>query len=366
MTQMKIEKEQVVFKMMPSDADILASAPCSFATPVDILGDIEIGSDVIFYEQVKCKTLKLMFGSSARFLKDLHCTNIIVNAPLVVENELLVEGNVSGESIYMRCKSVVFRGYAISLELFYSLMDKSSLEKMGLETESSLNEVCQSEEQFLAVLGHCEYCNKEQQVQTIFGNDDQRISVCFDCISFYIIDAPSSELALEVKRIPTNWEIAHMSESEKTFFADFGYVNFQERRPEEPFLQVSPESMDGELCYKEIILYDPGEHFLKYEEAQEYRTRVIYNGGPKAWCLTGTFAAASVYTLGLLVPCIGAIAATAAFAASLPLSWKFSKKLTNIVNDKYIVPYELERRRNLIEGRRKDQRVRQEIYIETI
>lgn len=213
----------------------------------------------------------------------------------------------------------------------------------------------------LAVMGVCESCEKEKPVQTLYGTGGNHESFCFDCANALI--APEE---VSFTRVPNEWEVSTMSEHEKNLYAENGYVTFEQRLPDEPYLIVTQESQDGELQYKDIVLCDPDYRYMSGDDVNQYKKRLRYNGGPFAYLLQGTISAGLMYGALCVSVVINPAVAMGVWLGSLPFSWKLSKKLTNIINEKVVLPYELEARRELIEGRRKDEKVRQQVYIETL
>lgn len=346
-----IVNEALVLKDLKTDLDVQIVTKCDVYSKIETTGDLHVFADVTFHDTVQCTTVRVE-GGTVHFLNDLHCNRLNTDVVLTVDGDLIIDDFVTGNGTGTKCRLLFVRGEPQPLP---------KLPEIPFYGSESTDIVCK-EDTSVVLLGLCENCRQEKLVQTIHSKDQDHFSICFECVSELFFGQNQQDS----RRVPTNWEIAHMSEEERHFFAENGYVTFEERVPSEPFICVRQESSDGDLVYKEIVVYDPQGRYLSEEDMEKNKRRLTYNGGPFAWFLQGTLSATSLYAVSAFIPVIGPAIATAGWLASLPLSWKLSKKLTNLINDKLVLPHELESRRELIESRRRDQRARQDVYIETL
>lgn len=329
-----------------------------FRRSISLSEDLVVEASCRFLDSVTCRKLIVTGkGTLASFEQDLKCQTIVSTGSINVRQKLTVESSVSYSG---RHSDLIFGSFVLGAGAIESLPDESVL-VAGLQEDPSVALIPQDSNSLCSV-GHCEECFEETYLQTLNLGPGHSVSYCRSCLS----DMAIAHLPVEVKRVPADWELASMSDEEKTFLAEAGFVTFPPRFPDSPFLQVSQESQDGELVHKQICLFDPANQCLTPAEVQNNSLTLYYNGGLVAnliWALMLVFA----LPLGFVVlPVLGPLLTTLLYFSSMPLLWKISKKANNSLNDAVFLPREMEKRRLLIEGRRKDKVTRNQTYVEPL
>lgn len=357
-------KNSFVIHSIKTEHDIIVKEKSDFYSPVETDGDIFADNSVTFHDSVKCRSFfSAVDESSILFAKDLICKDLYTIVPVVVDGNAFISEKIVADNVKLKFDNLILNGTSLGCVDEIWNKTKSSEEILFLENVPILKQESAIEPVVL-----CENCRLEKAVHSIFGQpmeiflgSNQKVALCADCAHILKEDAFK-----KIERIPSDWELTHMSEEEKDFFATHGYVEFPPRFPNEPFIRIHQEAENGEVLYKEVYICDPEGKYLSPDDIENCKIKLTYNGGTYAWLLRGTISAGSFYTFLALTPAVGPVVAAIGWAASIPFSWKWSKKLTNLINDKFVLPYEVQARRDLIESRRKDEKIRQDIYIETL
>lgn len=346
----------IILGDIKTDEDVFVNVKCDIYSKINVR-KLSIASDVVFYDEVRCSDVIVNNKNiSVRFLGNLYCNTFKTDGDVIVKKELHVQDELSYKGKIACCK-LIYRGHEMSV---HGKIIKSEVVSQEENTEESLPISLPSKDlQIVFSHGVCDLCGIEKEVQIIYNQNGPCKALCRDCLG------KSGEKHRSRKgRIPSDWEITNMTEEEKEFYARHGYVMFDSRTPSEPFICVRQESFDGELQYKELYVYDPEFRYLSEEDMENNRRKLRYNGGPIAWLLEGTFSTYALCAAMMVAPVIGPVAATLGLAASLPMSWKLSKKITNFLNDNFVLPSEIQVRKSLIESRKKDEKLKQDVHIE--
>ena len=362
-------REAVVLNNIETDLDILIQVPCEIYSKLSTTGSIYVACQAVFHNTVTCRVLFVGENAGVSVFKEaVSCSVFETNSAVDFNSSLVVHDDLKGDH-FIECKAITFKGEECAPH-FRVALQKTEPFILPLNANTDIvfaGEVsCAThyQEPLSVVGGVCEQCDEEKPVQTLSGHLGMRYSICYDCATALI--RSTAYTASSPRRNPTPWELAHMSEEEKQSFAEKGYVSFEERRPEDPYVTVHQKSVDGVLVRKELTVYDPNQKYLTYDDLERQKCKFTYNGGPLAFALHGTLSAVSFVAWNMAVPFVGPLVAIAGWAASIPFSWKVSKAANNMVNDKILLPRELAARRDLIEGRRRDEQVKDDVFIEVL
>lgn len=341
-----IINDKEILRDIVTSYDILINSSPKIFGKINTSGDICIARTAEFHGPVQCKNISVIDPTTpVRFKKDIHCKKFASDGGVYSDATMHVEEQFSYDGY-------TFRGALI--------VNGSRIDPYpnGTRSYPKPNAVVPYLNQAVVPVEFCAHCGLLGEGNVLQGASSSGF-ICYDCAD-ELLPQPQSQ---DFKRHPYEWELQYFSEEEHEFYAKNHYVDFPVRYPDKPFIHIVQESQEGDVIFKEILISDPSHQYLSEEDEEYYTKRLTYNGGPLAASLLGISSGLTFSMILAVAPVIGPFVASVAFACSLPINWKMSKKTSDWITEKVILPHEIHIRKALIEGRRQDEETRQKSEI---